>query len=744
MIDIKETGNTINVQREIPTIHDGYDGEVVTGIISEDGRRLIGVKYEDGWFFANLDKLSKKKIKIKKEKATKSSKTTTTAGGSSLLNDLTDAVITGTPADNEVLAYDTSSSKWINQTAGEAGLSGSGVLNDLTDAVITGTPADNEVLAYDTSSSKWINQTAGEAGLTGGTGGHVIENAGAALTARANLNFDGTFLVATDNDPDTDVTVNGTAGGFDGDEMQIGTALTGLNASSASTTVRGALQSMDSILALLAPAKPVNLSTLSLSNSGYGSYYSAKKQTGGLEVANVHDSSEARLKAENFYDGDTGTLTAHQVAPSAVLTGGSIVISTGDDTNEENSANNMTLKITDDSDPYAGEAGKEGFYRQLSARIVITGLSSDQVGYGFKMVHTTTGETSIFYLFFDNKANTAPTVSAVALNGTPVIAGTTFKSGVSYMNAGDRFNATCTIADAVGNFYRSTNVGQCLLESTAGVTLSNTINYSPTGTLSTDPLTGVSFLNVQISSGKFSTNTRIKCFGFNARGSASDTSTTNQAFVVDSVSGTESDFRIRSGIGRNPVFGSSADNFGGTYISTVSIYDGSGYTEELQFSNGYFHYPTEIDWSAKIPVGPDYSSIDTDIVRRMCEYVGDIINVTSITIQINGADTTGFDDYGTQSSDDFVMQIKVIDDAGSDTTGWLDANTPYGGGSPSDDHDACLDLGLSDFNTKKCTFGSISRSGKVYVRIGWTNTGGSAGSDPLSSSTRRFTSLELL
>ena len=214
MIDIKETGNTINVQREIPTIHDGYDGEVVTGIISEDGRRLIGVKYEDGWFFANLDKLSKKKIKIKKEKATKSSKTTTTAGGSSLLN-------------------------------------------DLTDAVITGTPADNEVLAYDTSSSKWINQTAGEAGLTGGTGGHVIENAGAALTARANLNFDGTFLVATDNDPDTDVTVNGTAGGFDGDEMQIGTALTGLNASSASTTVRGALQSMDSILALLAPAKPV-------------------------------------------------------------------------------------------------------------------------------------------------------------------------------------------------------------------------------------------------------------------------------------------------------------------------------------------------------------------------------------------------------------------------------------------------------------------------------------------------------
>ncbi len=39
---------------------------------------------------------------------------------------------------------------------------------ELNDTTITGTPADNEVLAYDSSSSKWINQTASEAGLTTG------------------------------------------------------------------------------------------------------------------------------------------------------------------------------------------------------------------------------------------------------------------------------------------------------------------------------------------------------------------------------------------------------------------------------------------------------------------------------------------------------------------------------------------------------------------------------------------------
>ena len=40
--------------------------------------------------------------------------------------ELNDTTITGTPADNEVLAYDTTASKWINQTATEAGVASSG------------------------------------------------------------------------------------------------------------------------------------------------------------------------------------------------------------------------------------------------------------------------------------------------------------------------------------------------------------------------------------------------------------------------------------------------------------------------------------------------------------------------------------------------------------------------------------------------------------------------------------------
>jgi len=164
------------------------------------------------------------------------------AGGGTL-DGLTDVVIT-TPADNEVLAYD-SGGNWINQTATEAGLSpvagsssivtvgtvttgtwsadaisstkggtgqttyasgdilyasatntlskltkgtdgqvltlasgvptwddiSSGNLGGLGDVVIS-TPADNEVLAYD-SGGNWINQTAAEAGLAAATHYHA-------------------------------------------------------------------------------------------------------------------------------------------------------------------------------------------------------------------------------------------------------------------------------------------------------------------------------------------------------------------------------------------------------------------------------------------------------------------------------------------------------------------------------------------------------------------------------------------
>ena len=64
------------------------------------------------------------------------------------LSELNDVTISGV-ADNEVLAYDNSSSKFINQTASEAGLQTTvafGTANGLTPIVITGLSTESQQL----------------------------------------------------------------------------------------------------------------------------------------------------------------------------------------------------------------------------------------------------------------------------------------------------------------------------------------------------------------------------------------------------------------------------------------------------------------------------------------------------------------------------------------------------------------------------------------------------------------------
>ena len=79
------------------------------------------------------------------------------------LTDLSDATITGTPADNELLAYDSGSGEWINQTAAEAGIS-IDELNDIGDVTITSV-AGGEIIKW--SGSAWVNNTLVEANIGG-------------------------------------------------------------------------------------------------------------------------------------------------------------------------------------------------------------------------------------------------------------------------------------------------------------------------------------------------------------------------------------------------------------------------------------------------------------------------------------------------------------------------------------------------------------------------------------------------
>lgn len=79
------------------------------------------------------------------------------------VDDLTDVDITTVaPSSGQVLAWD-GTSKFTPISV--SSLSQSDSVGSLTDTTISGTPADNELLAYDDATSEWINQTAAEAGL---------------------------------------------------------------------------------------------------------------------------------------------------------------------------------------------------------------------------------------------------------------------------------------------------------------------------------------------------------------------------------------------------------------------------------------------------------------------------------------------------------------------------------------------------------------------------------------------------
>jgi hypothetical protein len=93
------------------------------------------------------------------------------------LNELHDLNIDGTPADNEVLAYNSADDTWINQTAAEAGLAAAShthAISDVTNlqtslngklsATIT-SPVTGQTIQY--NGTTWVNAAAAATGFSG-------------------------------------------------------------------------------------------------------------------------------------------------------------------------------------------------------------------------------------------------------------------------------------------------------------------------------------------------------------------------------------------------------------------------------------------------------------------------------------------------------------------------------------------------------------------------------------------------
>lgn len=164
------------------------------------------------------------------------------------IDSLSNVVVTSN-SDNEVLAWDSATSKWINQTAAEAGLATAAhnhTLDSLSNVTITSN-ASGEILKW--NGTAWVNNTLAEAGIAAASHTHTAANitdfneaaqdavgaiiSGAGIASVAYNDVANTIVV-TATEADTLATVTGRG-------ATTATAVSVTNTTASSNTTTGAL-----------------------------------------------------------------------------------------------------------------------------------------------------------------------------------------------------------------------------------------------------------------------------------------------------------------------------------------------------------------------------------------------------------------------------------------------------------------------------------------------------------------------
>jgi len=457
--------------------------------------------------------------------------------------------------------------------------------------------------------------------------------------------------------------------------------------------LENAFSKVETIFGLLVPAPPPDLDTKGLIiNSSYSAARSGAAET--TIDDNIINNTQppiiigTNVKVDGFGNAKEGTLSVKIDTETA----GSRVLTTGDDSGTYGS-----LIITDDSDYYAGETGKEGFWDALLANITPSSALSAG-GHSAQMLHSKTGNTALFTFGVDDAVS--PSISTSALSTT--VSGTRI-SGVPSRAVNDSITATFTVTNAIGTYYNATRVARVESAYTTDV------NASPT----TPPDSGDPFnvnTTVYVENNKYTEDVPITLRGYSSDGT-STSSVLTRDIRIDTVS--NESLRSRSGVGQYPTYGTGASQFGDAYDSYELLLD-SPYTEELQLVNGRYRFPSG-DYTSLYPTaGPDYSSAAGGSYNNMRWATFNVgsVNNKFITITING--TINFGSNIILSGVELYVQVR-----GANSTGWLDANVAYPGvGDPVNDGDAALVVANSSATSKRVTFGSVVRTGDVWVRIG--------------------------
>lgn len=465
------------------------------------------------------------------------------------------------------------------------------------------------------------------------------------------------------------------------------------------TPIGTAVDRFNEMLLLLAPTPPGNWNNAISSINFTNTVYTARVLTTGAVETKVFISTTPTLTDTD----SVGTQTNAKVETSgltfSLVDAGSLielVTLAGTATPLKNSGN---IRHSASTDPYIGVSGKAGFWTgivdfSLAGNLpTITPSSNTRL---LELYHPGVDSPETFNYHVDSPL----TVSITSITAS-IPSMTSYISGVPTLTTSNTITAIgFSISNVSSYFYAATSVYQInagLISGSTGDPDSIPTSYGETGSV-----TGKSGT---IQSSQFSDLS----FTFTVRGRnsiatyGSNTTFTSTAHRVDTVS--DESPRKTSGSGSYPSSG-----YNGVYDSSQSLI--GTYTEELQLRNGIYLYPT-VNYTTV--GGPNYSSATG--TRWVTFNLGTFTNNSAFTL--NFVSSSGIST--STGVTNLLVEVKI-----EGSSYWIDGDSAYSGvgnpGSTSNGVSAVV-VASSTATSRRITFGAVTHSGSIIVRIGITGSG---------------------
>lgn len=471
------------------------------------------------------------------------------------------------------------------------------------------------------------------------------------------------------------------------------------------TPIGTAVDRFNEMFLLLAPAPPSTSWNDVFSNLSLSSTYSAKILGTTTTATNIVNTTTPTYSLSSTVGPGVKAKALPTGSNTLVFTlrdsyNGTLETETITSTSTGNSTGIIRYTV---ADPYDGP-GKAGFWDGITDFSIQSGnlptipAGAEQRTLTFSHPGTDTPETLLFYV--DNAQ--APSVGSIS--GTfPKIS--RYISGVPSLKVGDQItNVKFTATNAVSYFYNSD------FYDFSGTLIEPSKNNPPT----TRPTTSGQTV---MESGKIATVKNDEHFSDksvsftitvrSANGSSGTGELKSNIHRIDTVSDETS--RLTSGSGPYPSSG-----YGGVFDSSISLV--GTYSSEMMLKNGIYQYPSG-DYT-------DYGGFNylTATGTRWATFkLGTFTNNSAFTL--NFITSTGISAIYGQAN--LLVEVKIN---GASGTKWVDGDSAYSNGDNpgainGDDGVAAVVVGSSSPTSRRITFGSITYSGDIIVRIGITGSG---------------------